>query len=134
MTTYCARRLPNNKGSIVLGNVTCRILSTLLGIGVAERAWGAVKHLKNGQRSHLGAAATRMQATIFSASCIKKAQTLKVEKEQSKELWNDDDLEFQLGLENFAADEAGGVAQARNPRRPFHTWGLCTMLKSAGRR
>jgi hypothetical protein len=38
------------------------------------------------------------------------------------ELWNDNDVEFQLGLENFTADEANGVPQGRNPRRLFHTW------------
>ena len=45
--------------------------------------WGAVKHFKTGQRSHLGADATRMQATIFGAACIEKARsTLKKEKEE----------------------------------------------------
>jgi hypothetical protein len=106
----------------VLGKVACRILSALLGIGVAERSWGAVKHLKTGSRSHLGSEATRMQATIFGAACIEKARVLKAEKEQSLELWNDNDVEFQLGLENFSADEAEGVAQQVNPRRLFHAW------------
>jgi hypothetical protein len=108
--------------SQVLGKVACRILSALLGIGVAERSWGAVKHLKTGNRSHLCSVATRMQATIFGAACIEKARVLKAEKEQSLELWNDKDIEFQLGLENFTADEANGVPQARNPRRLFHAW------------
>jgi hypothetical protein len=111
-----------NPDSQVLGKVACRILSALLGIGIAERAWGAVKHLKTGSRSHLGAEATRMQATIFGAACIEKARVLKAQKELSMELWNDNDVEFQLGLENFTADEADGVPQARNPRRLFHTW------------
>lgn len=107
----------------VLGKVACRILSTLLGIGVAERSWGAVKHLKSGSRSHLGADATRMQATIFGAACIEKARALKAEKELSMELWNDNDIEFQLGLENFTANEAQGVVQqGQAPRRLFHTW------------
>jgi hypothetical protein len=102
--------------------VACRILSALLGIGVAERSWGAVKHLKSGNRSHLGSEATRMQATIFGAACIEKARALKAEKEKSMELWNDNDVEFQLGLENFSADEANGVPQVCTPRRLFHTW------------
>lgn len=102
--------------------MACRVLSALLGIGIAERSWGAVKHLKTGKRSHLGSDATRMQATIFGAACIERARVLKADKEQSMELWNDNDVEFQLGLENFEADEAGGVVQQRNPRRLFHTW------------
>jgi hypothetical protein len=63
-----------------------------------------------------------MQATIFGAACIEKARVLKAEQELSMELWNDNDVEFQLGLENFTADEANGVAQSRNPPRLFHTW------------
>jgi hypothetical protein len=107
----------------VLGKVACRILSALLGIGIAERSWGAVKQLKQGQRSHLGGEAIRMQATIYGAACIEKARTLKAEKELSMELWNDNDVEFQLGLENFNADEANGaVVQVSNPKRLFRTW------------
>jgi hypothetical protein len=109
--------------SQVLGKVACRILSTLLGIGIAERSWGAVKHLKNGCRSLMGSESTRMQATIFGASCIEKARTLKAQKEQAMELWNENDAEFQLGLESFNADEAHGVVQqGRNQRRLFHAW------------
>jgi hypothetical protein len=106
----------------VLGQVACRILSALLGIGIAERSWGAVKHLKSGSRSHLGSEALKMQATIFGSACIEKARVLKAAKELSMELWNDNDVEFQLGLENFTAVEADGVPQGRNPRRLFHTW------------
>lgn len=104
--------------------MACRVLSALLGIGIAERSWGAVKHLKNGKRSHLGLEATMMQATIFGAACIEKARTLKAAKEEAMELWVDDDVEFQLGLENFAADEAGGAVPQLHqvPRRLFRTW------------
>jgi hypothetical protein len=52
-----------------------------------------------------------MQATIFGASCIEKARTLKAQKEQAMELWNENDAEFQLGLESFNTDEAHGVVQ-----------------------
>jgi hypothetical protein len=108
--------------SQVLGKVACRILSALLGIGIAERSWGAVKHIKSGSRSGIGAEALRMQATIFGGSCIEKARTLKAEKELSMELWTENDEEFQLGLENFAVHEANGVVQVRNTRRLFHCW------------
>jgi hypothetical protein len=71
----------------------------------------------------MGSESTRMQATIFGASCIEKARTLKAQKEQAMELWNENDAEFQLGLESFNADEANGVVQqGRNPRRLFHAW------------
>ena len=106
---------------VLLGKVACRILSALLGVGVAEWSWGASKHLKSRQQSHLGAETTRMRA-VFGGACIEKAGALKVEKEQPAELWNDDKLDFQLGLEKFAADDANGVVQAWNPLGLFHAW------------
>ena len=35
---------------VVLGFVACRICSKVLGIGMAERAWGALKISKDGRR------------------------------------------------------------------------------------
>jgi hypothetical protein len=109
----------------VLGRVACRVTSKILGIGSAERAWGAVKHLKTGKRAHLGSEATKMQATIFGAACIEKARALKVKKEKSLELWTDDDVEFQLGLEDWDGEMADGPtfeAQVANERRLFNAW------------
>ena len=37
----------------VFGKVACRACSKPLGCGLAERNWGALKHLKTGKRSHL---------------------------------------------------------------------------------
>jgi hypothetical protein len=66
-----------------------------------------------------------MQATIFGAACIERARILKIEKEKSMEIWNEDnDLEVQLGLENFSKNEAGGIARGRTTttKRLFHAW------------
>ena len=52
----------------VLGWVACRGTSKILGIGNAERAWGAVKQLKSGRRGHLRGPNTKRQATIFKKS------------------------------------------------------------------
>ena len=43
----------------VLGWVACRVTSKILGIGSAERAWGAVKQLKSGKRGHLSGSNTK---------------------------------------------------------------------------
>ena len=80
-----------------------------------------MKHL-SGQRSHLGADAAKRQATIFCAACFEKALALKVEKVDLTELWNDDHLDFQHGLENSGADEANGVVPAQNPQWLSHAW------------
>ena len=56
----------------VLGWFACRITSKILGIGSAERAWGAVKQLKQGKRGALSGPRIKKQATIFAKSCIKE--------------------------------------------------------------
>ena len=42
-------------GAPVFANVACHVSSKILGIGSAERAWGAVKHLKTDKQAHLSA-------------------------------------------------------------------------------
>jgi hypothetical protein len=81
-----------------------------------------VKHLKTDKRSHLGAEAIKMQSTIFGAACIEKARALKKKKEENMELWTDNDVEFQLGLENWEGLEAIGGVRPTRPKRLFHTW------------
>ena len=60
----------------ILGWVACRVTSKILGIGNAERAWGAVKQLKSGRCGQLSGPNTKKQATIFAKACIDEA-TLK---------------------------------------------------------
>ena len=43
--------LPSTK---VLGFVSCRVTSKIIGIGYSERSWGDVKTIKSGNRSALG--------------------------------------------------------------------------------
>jgi len=77
-----------------------------------------VKHLKTDKRSHLSGNSVRMQATIFGGACMEKARALRVNKEKDFELWNDDDVEFQLGLENWNREQKS----VTNPRRIFNAW------------
>ena len=48
--------------------------SKILGIGNAERAWGAVKQQKSGRHEHLSGPNTKRQATIFAKACIDDAK------------------------------------------------------------
>jgi hypothetical protein len=64
----------------IFGQFACRVCSKIKGIGSAERSWGDVKHLKTNQRSHLSSRATKMQATIFGASCVQLARLKQQEK------------------------------------------------------
>jgi len=47
------------------GKFACHICSKILGIGLAERNWGEVVHLKTEKHSHLSAKQTNKQAIIF---------------------------------------------------------------------
>ena len=86
----------------VLGWVACRVTSKILGIGSAERAWGAVKQLKSGKRGHLSGSNTKKQATIFAKACIdgaklKRSQSIK-DGDSSYATWTDEDDAFLRGV------------------------------------
>ncbi len=58
----------------VLGFVACQVCSKILGIGNAERQWGAVKKLKAGQRAKLGANKLKKQSTLYASACIQRGR------------------------------------------------------------
>ena len=58
----------------VLGFVACRRTSDGTGIGEAERAWGAVKEIKSGKRSHMGGPTTEKRAIVFSTARVAEAK------------------------------------------------------------
>ena len=92
----------------VLGKVACIVCSKILGIGSAERCWGDVKKNKTGQRSHLGALATKKQSTLYGAYSAEKAT---IQREQKKSLgvfWDDDDFKG-LGLNRYGIDIVSDV-------------------------
>lgn len=68
--------------------------SKICGMGSAERSWGDVKALKNGQRSHLGGPATNKQATLYGSYCMEAARLKRsiVEIDSANTDWDDDDM------------------------------------------
>jgi hypothetical protein len=100
-----------------LGKVACRVTSKILGIGSAERAWGAVKHLKTNKRAHLGCEKIKMQSTIFGAACIEGARAARHKKVNQKVLWTDEDVAFNIGL-NWEEE----VAPVKIPHRVFRAY------------
>jgi len=81
-----------------LGKLACRVTSKIVGIGNAERNWGAVKILKSGQRSHLSSAVVSKQATLFGMQAAHKANAHSGKKVNTK--WEDEDLDS-LGMSRF---------------------------------
>ena len=110
----------------VFGKVACRVCSKPLGCGPAERNWGALKHLKSGQRSHLSADKAQKQATVYGAASMEKARMVQDAEERNglvlESRWTDADLEFAHGLENWDAAGAGNVPEPTVPRRIFNAW------------
>jgi len=92
-----------------LGKLACRVTSKILGIGNAERNWGAVKHLKSGQRSHLSSEAVSKQATLFGKSCADKANKKEPPSVKVTCLWQEIDLD--LFAKNFEDSNPNEVSQ-----------------------
>jgi hypothetical protein len=92
----------------VLGKFACRVCSKILGIGLAERSWGDVKHLKTNKRSHLSHDSIKKQATIYGAYCMEKASIygkMAAEKENQGPIrfWTDEDFDEEFNM--FKDDE-----------------------------
>lgn len=81
----------------VLGFVACRVTSKLNGIGPGERAWGDVKHIKSGKRSHLSAKSTEQRAVIYTSARIDEARIRRqhmerIDAEGPSAMFGNDDL------------------------------------------
>jgi hypothetical protein len=95
------------------------------GIGNCERAWGHLKHLKNGKRKHLSARAVEMQSIIYTTARINEARIRELEFENhvsgdASRMWSDDDINFDLQLENFGVDTTVLRSVSRN--RIYKCW------------
>jgi hypothetical protein len=92
----------------VLGKFACRVCSKIVGMGSAERNWGAVKHLKTDKRSHLSSDAVQKQATIFGATCMLNARLERNAKKGTLEdpykFWNDEDFDNEFSLSEKTHD------------------------------
>ena len=110
--------------SKVLGIIACRVTSKKLGMGQAERCWGAVKDLKNHKRSHMGAKATKYQTHIYARdsqqkAILKRQLVLQAGLEASRTVWTDRDLAA-IGRNRYGIDIVNTVC-ARVTRR-FRCW------------
>jgi hypothetical protein len=89
--------------TLIFGQFACRVCSKIVGIGSDERVWGAVKKLKDNQRSHMGATSVMKQATLYGACCSKKAQNKMKETGRDIIYWEEEDFK-NLGLDKYLID------------------------------
>ena len=61
--------LPSTK---VIGFVTCRVTSKILGIVSDERSWGDVLKIKSGKRSALGSDISEKKSIVYTSDFIEK--------------------------------------------------------------
>jgi hypothetical protein len=102
-----------------LGKLACLVCSKILGIGSAERSWGDVKHLKTDKRSKLSGEATKMQGTIFGASCAARARLQEEGRDRGAALhrfWDDDDFA------NPGLDVTSIQGSTAKKQRIFRAW------------
>ena len=115
----------------VLGRVGCIVLSKNLGTGGAERAWGGLGFLKDGQRSHLSPEQAKMQAFIMAGHSATKAQASRDHHQRCKSAAGMENNEFQFdwdekdmrsgGLHKFGIDVQAEMNVAR-PIVYFRLW------------
>jgi hypothetical protein len=90
----------------LLGYVACRVTSKLCGIGPAERCWSAVKQVKKNKRSHLSGKSTEKKSVIYISAKQQEAKLLreKIDASGPNAMFGDDDMNFDLQLEEFGVD------------------------------
>jgi hypothetical protein len=114
----------------ILGQLACLVCSKILGIGSAERSWGDVKHLKTDKRAKLSGEATKMQSTIFGASCAERArikQTSYLQGDSLNKTWEDADF-ADPGL-NMTTSPVITTPKQRIFRAWLETWELTAKAK-----
>ena len=52
----------------VLGFISCRVTSKMLGIGSAERSWGDIKTIKQGKISAIGSDIYEKQIIVYTSA------------------------------------------------------------------
>ncbi|KAL3772048.1 hypothetical protein ACHAWU_008070 [Discostella pseudostelligera] len=101
------------------------MLLQLGGIGPAERSWAGVKQIKDGKRSHLGSDSTEKRAILLVTAKIKEAKIRrdimeKIDASGPDAMFGDDDINFDLQLENFGVDTS--VLRQPVVQRIFCAW------------
>ena len=89
----------------VLGFVSCKVTSKIIGIGYAERSWGDVKIIKPGKISALGSDISENQIIVYKYGCIKEARIGRnlshTDSKYGSQIhsWNDEDHAFDYQLD-----------------------------------
>jgi hypothetical protein len=100
------------------------VTSKILGIGSAERVWGAVTNLKTGKHAKIGDGPLKKQLTIFGASFIEKARSERaaVEADPTRvyEVWTNEDVTFDLQLEKCGTTI--DLPVSLGPKQIFNCW------------
>ncbi len=93
-----------------MGYDACWVTSILCGIGPAERCWSEVKQVKKDKRSQLSGESTAKRSVIYISAKqqeAKKSLREKMEKIDASgpnAMFGDDDMNFDLQLEEFSVD------------------------------
>ena len=103
---YMWHKINSYKTTEVFGRVACIVCSKILGIGNAERNWGAVKKLKMA-RPTMGSRTTKKQSTLYAASRIERGRKLRDHDEAKGLIWTDEDIAFDKEL-NTTEDQPTG--------------------------
>ena len=108
LAKYGKYSLPFTK---VLGFVSCRVTSKVLGIGAAERSWGDVKTITSGKRSAVSSDVSEKHSIVYTSACIESARIEQYHYEKqlsdncSSRLFWTEYTDFDNKIGSFDADE-----------------------------
>ena len=91
----------------VIGFVSCRVTSEVLGIGASERSWGDLKTIKSGKISAISSDVSEKQIIVYTSACIESARIEQYNSDKqlnenfSSHTWNEEDDAFNHQLEKW---------------------------------
>ena len=95
----------------VLGFVTCRVTSKVLGIGAAERSCGDVNTIKSGKRSSISNDVSEKHGIFYTSACIESARIEQYHSYKppndncSSHTWNEEDDAFDHQLDKWGCGD-----------------------------
>ena len=105
----------------VLGQLACRVLSKILGIGTAERNWKQVKAVKLGQRVNTTMDKPTKQVLIYAQHQQARAHAKMNNRATAGTLWDDGDFES-MKMDLYCKDLKETVEAKTIPTRHVRLW------------
>ena len=76
--------------------MACRVCSEVLGIAMAQRAWGDLKRTKDGRSAIMGGDSTKMRSIVYTSTRLTQKRAQQVENDKiglnANNMFGEDDM------------------------------------------